>query len=413
MGLSMSQRRAVSRESAVRYRNANRSGKAKILDELCAVTGWHRDHARKALRTALVPRVVRPRAPRPPLYGEPVMVALRFCWAVLGAPAGKRLAPVLGELVARLSRLGELTVDDVTAALLSQMSAATIDRRLAPDRSKMQVRGRSHTKPGSLLKDSIPIRTWAEWNDAVPGFVEIDLVGHEGGNAMGEHCYTLTVTDIATGWTENRSVRNKAEKWVFEALMDIRGAFPFPIIGVDSDNGSEFINWHLLRWCEQNKTTFTRSRSGNSNDGAHVEQKNWAVVRTVVGYHRYDTSAELLLLNKIWALQSLMTNYFGPQQKLISKVRNGAKVTKKYDKPMTPHRRATAHDIVDQHDKTILADTYRELNPAAIQREIQALTSQLLTVTTSKKAPGHKPPTTAVAKRASTDESTKVATRAS
>jgi hypothetical protein len=409
----MSQRRAVSRESAVRYRNANRSGKAKILDELCAVTGWHRDHARKALRTALVPRVVRPRAPRPPLYGEPVMVALRFCWAVLGAPAGKRLAPVLGELVARLSRLGELTVDDVTAALLSQMSAATIDRRLAPDRSKMQVRGRSHTKPGSLLKDSIPIRTWAEWNDAVPGFVEIDLVGHEGGNAMGEHCYTLTVTDIATGWTENRSVRNKAEKWVFEALMDIRAAFPFPIIGIDSDNGSEFINWHLLRWCEQNKTTFTRSRSGNSNDGAHVEQKNWAVVRTVVGYHRYDTTAELLLLNKIWALQSLMTNYFGPQQKLISKVRNGAKVTKKYDKPMTPHRRATAHDIVDQHDKTILADTYRELNPAAIQREIQALTSQLLTVTTSKKAPGHKPPTTAVAKRASTDESTKVATRAS
>ena len=165
----MSQRRAVSRESAVRYRNANRPGKAKILDELCAVTGWHRDHARKALRTALVPQVVRPRAPRPPLYGEPVMVALRFCWAVLGAPAGKRLAPVLGELVARLSRLGELTVDDVTAALLSQMSAATIDRRLAPDRAKMQVGGRSHTKPGSLLKDSIPIRTWAQWDEGKPG----------------------------------------------------------------------------------------------------------------------------------------------------------------------------------------------------------------------------------------------------
>jgi hypothetical protein len=120
------------------------------------------------------------------------------------------------------------------------------------------------------------------------------------------------VTDIATGWTENRSVRNKAEKWVFEALMSIRSAFPFPIIGIDSDNGSEFINWHLLNWCEKNKTTFTRSRSGNSNDDAHVEQKNWAVVRTVVGYHRYDTTAELLLLNEIWLLQSLMTNYFSP-----------------------------------------------------------------------------------------------------
>ena len=144
-----------------------------------------------------------------------------------------------------------------------------------------------------------------------------------------------------------------------------------------------------------------------------MEQKNWAVVRTVVGYHRYDTAGELLLLNKIWALQSLMTNYFGPQQKLISKVRNGAKVTKKYDKPKTPHQRATDHQVVDQHDKTILADTYKDLNPAAIQREIQALTSQLLTLTTGKRGPGHRPPTAAVAKRASTDESTTPATRAS
>ena len=142
-------------------------------------------------------------------------------------------------------------------------------------------------------------------------------------SALGRNA--LTVTEIATGWTENRSVRNKAEKWVSEALMDIRGAFPFPIIGVDVDNGSEFINRHLLRWCEQNQTTFTRSRSGNSNDGAHVEQKNWAVVRTVVGYHRYDTTAELVLLNKIWGLQSLMTNYFGPQRELISDVATARK----------------------------------------------------------------------------------------
>jgi hypothetical protein len=294
----MSQRQAVSRASALRYRAADRSGKARILDELCATTKWHRDHARKALREGLTPRVVRPRAPRPALYGEEVLVALRFCWAVLGAPAGKRLAPVLGELVVRLVRLGELVADGPTVVLLCRMSAATIDRRLAPDRAKMQLRGRSHTKPGSLLKDSIPIRTWAEWDDAKPGFVEIDLVGHEGGNAIGEHCYTLTVTDIATGWTENRSVKNKAEKWVFAALVEIREVFPFPILGIDSDNGSEFINWHLLRWCEKEKLTFTRSRPGNCNDGAHVEQKNWAVVRTVAGYHRYDTPGELLLLNK-------------------------------------------------------------------------------------------------------------------
>jgi Integrase core domain. len=417
MGLSMSQRRAVSRESAVRYRNANRSGKAKILDELCAVTGWHRDHARKALRTALVPRVVRPRAPRPPLYGEPVMVALRFCWAVLGAPAGKRLAPVLGELVARLSRLGELTVDDVTAALLSQMSAATIDRRLAPDRSKMQVRGRSHTKPGSLLKDSIPIRTWAEWDEARPGFVEIDLVGHEGGNAVGEHCYTLTVTDIATGWTENRSVKNKAQKWVFAALVEIREAFPFPILGIDSDNGSEFINWHLFRYCVQEKITFTRSRSGNSNDGAHVEQKNWAVVRAVVGYHRYDTTGELLLLNKIWLLQGLLTNFFYPQQKLLSKQRQGAKVIKKYDVATTPYSRATGRKEVTAAAKERLVGIDAELNPAALQRQVQALSSELLNLTTSKAAKRQKPqapaPAGPTSPRASGSEATKGRRRAS
>jgi len=293
------------------------------------------------------------------------------------------------------------------------MSAATMDRRLAPDRAKLVSRGRSHTKPGSLLKDSIPIRTWAQWDDALPGFVEIDLVGHEGGNAIGDHCYTLTVTDIATGWTENRSVRNKAEKWVFAALLEIRSSFPFPIIGIDSDNGSEFINWHLLRWCEKKKITFTRSRSGNSNDGAHVEQKNWAIVRTVVGYHRYDTAAELAVLNEIWALQSLMTNYFSPQQKLVSKVRNGAKVTKKYDRAQTPYRRTQQHDSVLHEDKNILTDTYTDLNPAAIQRHIQTLTAQLLTLTTAKTKAVSRPVPQAATKRASAHESTKPATRAS
>jgi hypothetical protein len=225
----------------------------------------------------------------------------------------------------------------------------------------------------------------------VPGFVEIDLVGHEGGNALGEHAYTLTVTDIATGWTENRSVPNKARHWVIAALADIGKIMPFPILGVDSDNGSEFINHHLLHWCEQREVTFTRSRPGNSNDGAHVEQKNWAVVRAIAGYHRYYTPAELALLNQIWLAQSQITNYFLPQQKLISKVRDGAKVTKKYDKPATPHRRARRHPDVCAEDKAIMDDTYAGLNPAAIQRHIQALTAELLTLTTSKAAARGKP----------------------
>ena len=385
-----------------------------MLDELCATTGWHRNHARKALQLALMPRIVRPRTPRASRYGPEVIVALAFCWAVLGAPTGKRLAPIMDELVPRLRRFEELRDQLMTP----NWRCWRCRRRRStagwlPDRAKLLLRGHSHTKPGSLLKDSIPIRTWAEWNDAGPGFVEIDLVGHEGGNAVGEHCYTLTVTDIATGWTENRSLRNKARKWVVEALEDIGRVMPFPIIGIDSDNGSEFINYHLLEWCEQRKITFTRSRPGNSNDGAHVEQKNWAVVRTVVGYHRYDTVAELLLLNRIWVLQSQMTNYFCPQQKLIKKVRTGSKVVKKYDRATTPRRRAVDHPAVTNEDKTILTDTYRDLNPAAIQRQIQALTNELLTVTTSKAGARHRPAATTVATRASADDSTTPATRAS
>ncbi len=408
MGLTMSERRAVTKAIAKRYRVQDRPGKRVILDELCAMTGWHRDHARKALREALKIKVVRPRKARPPTYGEEVIVSLRKCWAVMGAASGKRIAPFLGELVPVLRGFGELDLDDATAAALCRMSAATIDRRLAPDRAKLAVRGRSHTKPGSLLKDAIPMRTWADWDDAVPGFVEIDLVGHEGGNSRGDFAFTLTVTDIATGWVENRAVRNKAQKWVFEALLDIRAHLPFPLRGIDSDNGSEFINHHLLRWCIEQEITFTRSRSGNSNDGAHVEQKNWTQVRQIVGYHRYDTPGELELLNRIWARQTDLTNFFYPQQKLIAKERIGAKVIKKYDTAQTPNQRAQGETSVSKKVKTTLARRYAQINPAAVQREIQALTAQLLTLTTAKKAPRTQP-----AIRAKSDEATKPATRAS
>ena len=413
MELTLAERRALTKTIATRYARSDKAGKGRVLDELCATTGWHRNHARKALKQALRPRIVKARRPRPPKYGPKVVAALIFCWATLGMPTGKRLAPMLPELVAILRRFGELDVDDDTATLLAGMSAATIDRRLAGERRKHELKGRSRTKPGSLLKSQIPVRTWADWDDAVPGFIEIDLVAHDGGNAAGEHAWTLTVTDIATGWTENRSVRNKARKWVLAALDDIARAMPFPILGVDSDNGSEFINHHLLAWCDKRQITFTRSRPGNKNDGCHVEQKNWAIVRTVVGYHRYDTEAELLLLNKIWALQSQLTNYFQPQQKLLSKVRAGAKVSKRYDRATTPHRRAEAHTKVSAEDKAILADTYTSINPAAVQRRIQALTSELLTLTTSKAGPSRKAPVTATSSRASSGESTTQPSRAS
>jgi Integrase core domain len=410
MRLTLAQRRAITETTATRYQAASKRGKGLILDELCANTGWHRSHARKALRAALQPKIATVRGPRPVTYGPEVIVALTRCWTVLGMPAGKRLAPMLGELVVVLRHFRELTVDDATAALLVSMSAATIDRRLAEERARCTIRGRVGTKPGSLLKSQIPVRTWAEWDDAAPGFVEIDTVFHDGGNRGGGHAFTLTVTDIATGWTENRPLPNRTGKQVLAALNHVAAALPFPLLGVDSDNGSEFINDDLLKWCGDRRITFTRSRPGNKNDGCHVEQKNWAVVRTVVGYHRYDTAPELLLLNEIWRLQSHLTNYFHPQQKLISKVRKGAKVSRKHDEATTPFHRAADHPSMTMERIVALKRTYSLINPAATQRQIQALTTQLFTLATSKAPAGVPAPVT---KRARSREATNRPTRAS
>ena len=410
MGLTLAQRRAITETTATRYQAVGKRGNGLILDELCANTGWHRSHARKALKAALAPKVLTVRGPRPVRYGPEVIAALTVCWTVLGMPAGKRLAPMLAELVAVLRHFRELAISDQTAALLVSMSAATIDRRLADERARCKIRGRVGTKPGSLLKSQIPVRTWAEWDDAAPGFVEIDTVFHDGGNRGGGHAFTLTVTDIATGWTESRSLPDRTAKHVLAALNHVAAAMPFPIVGVDCDNGSEFINDDLLTWCQDRRITFTRSRPGNKNDGCHVEQKNWVVVRTVVGYYRYDTASELLLLNEIWRLQSQLTNYFHPQQKLVSKVRTGAKVSRKHDKATTPFRRATDHPSMTVDRIVALKRTYSLINPAATQRQIQALTTQLFTLATSK-APAGTP--TPVTKRARSREATNTPKRAS
>ena len=380
----MSQRHAVTQKMAAAYKRGSKSEKTLILDGLVELTGWHRDHARHALKAAGTIKLVRSRQPRTPRYPAQITVALAFVWSLSRYPAGKRLAPMLVVLVAMLQRDGDLELSDADATLLTSMSAATIDRHLKDERVRLGLKGRSHTKPGTLLKSQIPIRTWAEWTEDRPGFVEIDLVGHEGGNSSGEFCFTLTMTDIATGWTVNRSVKNKAAIWVVEAIEEATKQFPFPILGIDSDNGAEFINAHLFEYCLARKITFTRSRSGNKNDGAHVEQKNWTHVRQLVGYLRFDTTAELDLLNRIWALDATFTNYLLAQQQLIEKHRHGAKVTKRHDRAQTPFERALAHERVSDLARSAMNETFDAIHLAALHDQIETLTTQLEKVALTK-----------------------------
>src|SRR5262249_11174185 len=235
----------------------------------------------------------------PKTYDDQVLSALLKVWMIMDQICGKRLAPMMEEIVTRLEAFGELKLLPSTREKLLRISAATIDRLLAPERDKLSFGSKSRTKPGTLLKSQIPIRTFSDWDESRPGFVEIDLVAHDGGLATGDYLQTLDVTDVFTGWTETQGVRNKAQVWVFEAIKLIRTRFPFELLGIDSDNGSEFINHELLRYCQEQKITFTRSRSYRKNDNCFVEQKNYSVVRRAVGYLRYDTDEELLLLNEL------------------------------------------------------------------------------------------------------------------
>ena len=375
----MAEKHAVTRKLAEEYRRATKRRKGEILDTLCSITGYSRDHAARLLRAGPAPRDRPPRRgrTRPRVYDADVLFALRRVWATLDGICGKRLVAALPEMVAVMERCCELSVSREVRAKLLAISASTIDRLLAPDRARLSLSGRPGTKPGTLLKHQIPIKTFSEWNDTVPGFVEIDLVGHEGGVLRGEYCQTLDVTDVASGWTETRAVKNKAQVHVFAAIKEIREALPFPLLGIDSDNGSEFINHEFHRYCEEKRITFTRSRAHRKNDGCYVEQKNWSVVRRNVGYARFDTPEELAVLNELYAQLREHTNYFMPSAKLLSKTRDGAKVTKHYDEPRTPYARVLASEHVTDAAKRRLKRRYDKLNPVKLKREIVKLQRRL------------------------------------
>ena len=290
---------------------------------------------------------------------------------------GKRLHAGMKDVLDAMIRFEESACSDDVKAKLLAVSPATIDRLLRPERMKLNLKGRSTTKPGTLLKSQIPIRLGNEWDDTRPGFIEIDLVAHCGENARGEYINTLDAIDIATGWCETQAVINKAQKHVFEALKKIRTRIPFPFLGIDSDNGSEFINSELSRWCIGENLTFTRSRPNRKNDACHVEEKNWSIVRRNVGYKRFEGHVQLDTLNKIYELLRLHTNFFMPSVKLESKKRDGSRVVKHYSSPITPYRRVLASEYVDVETKAQLAEIFVTLNPIELRRQIATLQEAL------------------------------------
>jgi hypothetical protein len=353
-----------------RYQQAGRSEKQRILDEFVATTGYHRKYAIQVLKHWSRRRVRQRRRTVAPYAA--IIGPLEQLRAVADHICGKRLVAALPALLETLERHDELRLERPTRELLLRISPATADRLLQPARRRLGCRyGLSTTKPGTLLKQAIRVRTFADWDDARPGFTEIDLVAHGGDSAHGEFVQSLDLVDITTRWSEQVALPNRSQTAVTVALDTARQRLPFPLLGVDSDNGGEFINANLLRYCEQHQLTFTRARPYRKNDQAHVEQKNWPAVRQIVGYDRYAGQPACDALNALYATRHLYHNFFQPVMVLVRKTREGAKVTKQYDAPQTPYQRVLAHPEVTEADKTRLRQVFATLNPAALLRHIR------------------------------------------
>ena len=361
-----------------RYRRARKKERGKILDEYVKTTDYNRKHA-IAVLLGKRPRVKRPfRRPRSTLYTAEDASALEVLSGWFDGINSKLLRVAMDNELDHVYTSGVLQISRDSYERLKHISPATMDRLRARHGCRPTGRkSRSRTKPGTLLKDQIPIRTWADWNEDQPGFTEMDLVAHDGGNPRGEHAWTLCFTDIKTGWTECAITRNQAQKHVFAALRLVQRRLPFPLLGVDSDNGSEFINDKLWRYCQDEQITFTRGRPGHKNDNPHVEQKNWAVVRRFVGDLRFDTPAQLKLLEQLYELLHLYVNFFLPTTKLKDKVRQGSKVKRIYDTPQTPYARVLACPDLSRKVKTRLRIIYKQLDLVDLKRQIDLIVDQL------------------------------------
>lgn len=353
------------------------------MNEYCENTGYGRKYAIVKLRTYQKTPGIQEKKPgthrrhRAKIYDMAVEDALHTIWDAYDNICGERLHPNLEEKVDKLVSCHELVVQKIVEVKLRRVSLGTLKILLKRIRVRETNRVGGTTKPGTLLKTEIPLRV-GHWDEAVPGFLEIDTVAHCGDSGAGMFAHTLNCTDIATGWFEAEAVLGKAQERVYAGLLRVRERLPFPLVGIDSDNGYEFINWELYRWCEKEKIVFTRSRPYKKNDNAHIEQKNWTCVRKVVGYMRIETERQIDLMNELYRgpLRDYI-NFFLPSVKCVKRKRIGSRIVKKYDKAKTPYERTLLSKQMPKETKIRLRKRYEELNPVALRGEIAMLKKKI------------------------------------
>jgi len=361
-----------------RYAKARKKERGLILDEFVATTGYHRKHAIALLRGQRSHR--NPKTPIHRVHRRIYLAedkrAVLWLADLFDQIGSKRLRVAMNVELDNLRERDHLDLSTACFKRLQSISPATMDRFRRTER-RPRGRRRGGTKPGTLLKHQIQVRTFADWDDKRPGFEEIDLVQHDGGNPSGFFACTLDVTDVSTGWTEMRAVATKAQQYVFDALAHVRRDLPFPLLGIDSDNGAEFINDELIRYCEREQLTFTRGRVGRKNDNPYVEQKNWSVVRRLVGYGRYATQRHVQQLNALYTVYRLYVNHFLPVQKLVAKVREGNRVKKVYDDPKTPYQRILDAPEVSDEAKRKLRAIHAKLDVVDLKQQIDEMLNAL------------------------------------
>lgn len=378
--LTMRQKQALTATIVRRYAHATKKEKTNILNEFVATTRYNRSYARRALNKARSNDFRKKKRVRLVVhrkYDLSVLIALTRIWIIQNYICGKRLQPFMAELLRVLKRDGEIEIEERIENKLLTISAATIDRLLAPTKQRINVKGVGGTKPGTLLKSQVPIRTFADWDVVKPGFFEMDTVAFCGETLIGHHVWGLNFTDVATGWVGLDAVMGKGQHGIHQATIEFRKRLPFLLLGLDSDNGSEFINDIMMRFCEKHMITFTRIRPGKKNDNCYVEQKNYTTLRTFLGYQRFDTEKQLDIIKRLLRVGELYVNFFQPSRKLLKKVRVGAKVTKTYDQAQTPYQRLVQSGVLTKENQVQLRLMYESLNPAQLQREMNKFHSQL------------------------------------